>query len=111
MAETYVQVTTTTDSREEAERLSQLVVDNRLAACAQVGGPITSTYWWQGKVETANEWIVFMKTTVALVDELISRVNDEHSYETPEIIATPIIAGNPRYLEWISAETAGRVTH
>lgn len=108
MSEGYLQLTTTTDSREEAEKLSQYVVDNRLAACAQVAGPIRSTYWWKGKVETAEEWIVFMKTTAGLVDELITRVKDEHSYETPEIIATPIVAGNPSYLEWISAETAGR---
>jgi len=110
MAESYVQVATTTDRREEAEKLSRLVVDDRLAACAQVAGPITSTYWWQGKVETAEEWIVFMKTRAGLADQLISRVKAEHSYDTPEIIATPIVAGNLGYLEWISAETARNAT-
>ena len=107
----YVQVTTTTDSREEAEKLSRLVVDHRLAACAQVGGPITSTYRWQGKIETAEEWVVFMKTTAGRADQLITRVRAEHSYDTPEIIATPIVAGNPGYLDWMSAETAGIAAH
>jgi periplasmic divalent cation tolerance protein len=108
MSESYVQVTTTTDSREEAEKLSRFVIDNRLAACAQVAGPITSTYWWQGKVEVAEEWIIFMKTTGSQVDELVTRLQAEHSYDTPEIVATPIIGGNPRYLEWIAAETAAK---
>ena len=105
MNEKYMQVTTTTDSRDEAEKLSRFVVDNRLAACAQIVGPITSTYWWQGKVEVAEEWMIFMKTTAAHVDELVTRVQAEHSYDTPEIVATPIVAGNPGYLEWIANET------
>jgi periplasmic divalent cation tolerance protein len=108
MNESYLQVTTTTDSRDEAEKLSRFVVENRLAACAQVVGPITSTYWWQGKVEAAEEWIIFMKTTAGHVDELVARLQAEHSYDTPEIVATPIVAGNPQYLEWIANETGER---
>lgn len=104
--ESYVQITMTTDSRDEADKLARVAVDNRLAACAQVLSPITSTYWWQGKVETAEEWMILMKTQERRVMELIDRLQAEHSYETPEIIATPITAGNPAYLAWIEAETA-----
>ncbi len=104
--ESYVQITMTTDSRDEADKLARVAVDNRLAACAQVLSPIWSTYWWQGKIETAEEWMILMKTQERRVMELIDRLRVEHSYETPEIIATPITAGNPAYLAWIEAETA-----
>jgi periplasmic divalent cation tolerance protein len=105
MAEDYLQVTTTTDSRDEADRLARLAVEGRLAACAQVLSPISSTYWWQGQVETAEEWMVLVKTTRERVQELISRIVAEHSYDTPEVIATPIVSGNPAYLDWIATET------
>jgi periplasmic divalent cation tolerance protein len=100
------QVLTTTDSQEEAARLGRLAVERRLAACAQVAGPVTSTYWWQGALETATEWHVWLKTTRARLDSLIALIRSEHTYDVPEIIATPIVAGNPAYLEWIAAETA-----
>jgi periplasmic divalent cation tolerance protein len=99
-------VLTTTDSREEAGRLGRLAVDARLAACAQVAGPVASTYRWQGAVETATEWQVWLKTTAARLDSLVELIRTEHTYDVPEIIASPITAGNPRYLEWIAAETA-----
>jgi periplasmic divalent cation tolerance protein len=102
-------VLTTTDSREEADRLGRLAVGRRLAACAQVVGPVTSTYWWQGAIETATEWHVWLKTTGARLDSLIALIRSEHTYEVPEIIATPIVAGNPAYLEWIATETANPV--
>jgi periplasmic divalent cation tolerance protein len=98
-------VLTTTDSRDEADRLGRLAVDARLAACAQVQGPVTSTYHWQGAVETATEWHVWLKTTQARLDSLIELIRANHSYDVPEIIASPITAGNPAYLDWIEAET------
>ena len=99
-------VLTTTDSREEADRLGRLAVDARLAACAQVAGPVTSTYRWKGAVETATEWQVWMKTTGSQVGALIDLIRSNHSYDVPEIIASPITAGNPAYLEWIAEETS-----
>jgi periplasmic divalent cation tolerance protein len=100
-----LQVVTTTDSREEADRLARSAVERRLAACAQVVGPVTSTYWWQGAVETASEWQCVLKTTAARFDELRAQLEREHTYETPEIVATPIVAGGAAYLEWIERET------
>ena len=101
----WVQVATTTGSREEADRLTRSAVERRLAACAQVAGPITSTYWWNGAVETASEWQCLLKTTAARLDELRAHLESEHSYETPEIIATPIVGGSAAYLAWIERET------
>ncbi|MQY02600.1 divalent-cation tolerance protein CutA [Actinomadura macrotermitis] len=109
MAPAYVQVTTTTDSRSEAAALAKAAVSERLAACAQLVGPIASTYWWEGEIESAEEWMVLFKTTVARFDELASLITENHSYDTPEIIATPVVAGSLDYLTWISeqADAAG----
>lgn len=100
-----VQVITTVDSRSKADELARLAVERRLAACAQVTGPIDSTYWWNGAVDTASEWQVLYKTTAARTEALIAMVRSEHPYETPEVIATPIVGGNPAYLDWVRAET------
>jgi periplasmic divalent cation tolerance protein len=108
MADSYLQVTTTTDSEAEAQSLATVAVENRLAACAQVLSPIRSVYWWEGKVESAQEWMVLLKTTAARVDQLIQRLRSEHSYDTPEIVAVPIVAGHPAYLGWIAEETRER---
>jgi periplasmic divalent cation tolerance protein len=105
MADSYLQVTTTTDSEAEAQSLATIAVENRLAACAQVLSPIRSVYWWEGKMESAQEWVVLLKTTAARVDQLIQRLRSEHSYDTPEIVAVPIVAGHPAYLKWIAEET------
>ncbi|MFC4906736.1 divalent-cation tolerance protein CutA [Actinomadura gamaensis] len=105
MADAYVQVTTTTDSRAEAAELARSAVSDRLAACAQLVGPIASTYWWEGRIESAEEWMVVFKTTVDRFDELASLITDEHSYDTPEIIATPVVAGSLDYLTWVAEQT------
>ncbi|KAB2345505.1 divalent-cation tolerance protein CutA [Actinomadura rudentiformis] len=105
MAQAYVQVTTTTDSRAEAAELAKSAVADRLAACAQLVGPIASTYWWEGEIEHAEEWMVVFKTTADRFDELASLITDGHSYDTPEIIATPVVAGSMDYLAWVSEQT------
>lgn len=106
MVEGYVQVTTTTDSQEEARRLGRTAVEARLAACGQVFGPISSTYWWKGAIETAEEWVCLMKTTMEQADPLIAHIKQEHSYETPDITAIPISNGSADYLAWIRKETS-----
>lgn len=105
MAQAYMQVTTTTDERAEATELAASAVAERLAACAQVLGPIASTYWWEGEIETAEEWMVMFKTTADRFEELAGLINEQHSYETPEIIATPVVAGSADYLGWVSEQT------
>jgi periplasmic divalent cation tolerance protein len=103
----HFQVTTTTATEEEARQIARGAVEQRLAACAQVLGPISSTYWWQGTIETAAEWLCLLKTTGARFEAVVAHIRAEHSYDTPEITATPITRGSPDYLAWISAETEG----
>ncbi|MEN6488767.1 MAG: divalent-cation tolerance protein CutA [Smithella sp.] len=101
----YIQVTTTTETREEAQKIARCLVEQKLAACAQIAGPITSTYRWKGKVETAEEWLCLIKTQESLYSELEKTIIGLHSYETPEIIAVPIIKGSREYLSWLKNET------
>lgn len=100
-----VQVTVTAASQEEAERLAEDAVARRLAACAQVQGPIASTYRWEGRIEHAAEWYCHLKTTRARAAAIAARVRELHSYRNPEIIALPIVEGSAEYLRWIASET------
>lgn len=99
-----IQVTTTTASQEDARRLGRAMVEKRLAACAQVLGPVTSAYWWQGKLEEATEWLCILKTRQALFESLEKEIRRAHTYEVPEIVAVPITDGGRDYLEWIREE-------
>lgn len=106
----WLTVLTTTDSEEKARTLARGAVDARLAACAQIPAPVTSVYRWQGAVETGEEWQVLFKTTAERYDELEAHLLAAHDYETPEIIATPVVRGSDRYLAWVSSETAPDAT-
>jgi periplasmic divalent cation tolerance protein len=104
----YLQVQTTTDSRTEAMELARLAVELRLAACAQVVGPMTTTYWWDQGIERAEEWMIILKLPGDRYDELTALLTERHSYDEPEIVATPIITGSESYLNWIMDETRPR---
>jgi periplasmic divalent cation tolerance protein len=104
----YLQVQTTTDSRTEAMELARAAVEARLAACAQVAGPVTSTYWWDEDVERAEEWLIMLKLPADTYEQLVALLTERHSYDEPEIIATPIVAGSETYLTWIRDETRPR---
>ncbi|MGW0733781.1 divalent-cation tolerance protein CutA [Streptomyces sp. NPDC002851] len=99
-------VLTTTDAAEKAEALARGAVDARLAACAQISGPVTSVYRWAGAIETDQEWQVLLKTTEARFPELERWLTEAHDYDTPEIIATPVVRGSAAYLDWVREETA-----
>lgn len=101
----YLQVQTTTDSRAEAVELARAAVEARLAACAQVCGPIASAYWWEGSVERAEEWLLLLKLPAGGYQALADFITERHSYDEPEIVAVPIVAGSPSYLSWIEEET------
>lgn len=103
----YIEVHSTIDSKEQADKICAAVVEARLAACAQVSGPIRSTYWWQGKIERADEFFLMMKTTSDRFDEVARVIRENHSYEVPDIVAVPLVDGVADYLRWISAETRG----
>ncbi|WP_327323471.1 divalent-cation tolerance protein CutA [Streptomyces sp. NBC_01210] len=102
---TALTVLTTTDSAEKAEALARGAVESRLAACAQISAPVTSVYHWKNAIETAEEWQVLFKTTEACYAALEAHLTAAHDYETPEIIATPVVRGGAGYLAWIDAET------
>ena len=101
----YLQVQTTTDSRAEAMELGHLAVAARLAACAHVTGPVASSYWWEDGLERAEEWLLVLKLPAHRYDALAEFIAERHSYDEPEIVATPIVAGSPAYLGWIDEET------
>jgi periplasmic divalent cation tolerance protein len=105
---THAVVTTTVDSQAAADALARAVVEARAAACAQVVGPITSTYWWDGEVTTGQEWQVVCKTTADAVDRLTEVIRARHTYEVPEIVAVPVTGGNQDYLRWVTDETRPR---
>jgi len=102
----YVQVLTTVGSEGEAGRIAALLVERRLAACVQVVGPIVSRYRWEGEIEEEREWQCLAKTTGAAYEAVEAAIRQVHSYEEPEIIATPIVAGSAGYLAWIDENVA-----
>jgi len=99
-----IQVFTTTPSEEEAARIAGMLVEERLAACVQVLGPITSTYRWQGAIETSREWLCTAKTTKGLYPEVEQAIRRAHSYQVPEILSVEVAAGSADYLGWLAGE-------
>lgn len=97
----FVQVLTAVGSAEEAERISTALVERRLAACVQTVGPLRSRYRWQGAVEVAEEWHCLAKTARRRYPEVEAAIRELHSYEEPEIVAVPIVAGSAGYLAWL----------
>jgi len=97
----YLQITTTTRTKKEAQEISRVLVEKHLAACVQVLGPITSTYRWKGKIEVAKEWLCLIKSKKNLFRKVEKTIKEIHSYEVPEIIATPVIGGSKDYLAWL----------
>ncbi len=89
----------------EAERIAEVLVDERLAACVNILGGVRSVYRWQDAVERADEIAMIAKTKQVLFEPLAARVRALHSYDTPAIVAWPIVAGDSAYLDWIAAET------
>jgi periplasmic divalent cation tolerance protein len=102
------QVTTTLPDRVSADRLAETLVAERLAACAQVFGPVSSTYRWEGRVQHSEEWYCTLKTTDQRLLALQKRVRELHPYQTPELIVLPISGGDAQYLDWVRTEVSWR---
>lgn len=102
----HVQVVTAAGSIEEADAIAAALLEARLAACVQILGPVRSRYRWQGGVESAEEWLCVAKTTAPAADAAVAAIARVHSYDTPEITVTPIVAGARSYLDWIDAEVS-----
>ncbi len=105
MSDEFIQVFTTTGTQEEARKIAAALVDQRLAGCVQIAGPIQSVYRWQGKMETATEWQCWIKTRRDCFDQVEQAICKLHSYDVPEILAVPIVAVSGAYLKWLREQT------
>jgi periplasmic divalent cation tolerance protein len=94
-------VLSTAGSQEEARKIAHALVDRRLAACVNIVPGVESVYRWQGKVETAGEWLLVMKTTAAAFSALRQALRELHSYDMPECMLLPVDDGDAAYLGWI----------
>ncbi len=99
-------VLSTCGSAQEAERIAHHLLDLHLAACLNVVPRVRSFYRWKGAIENAEEWLLIIKTTRPLFDRVRAVLEEGHSYELPEILALPVVAGSPTYLEWLDKELA-----
>ncbi|MFQ5600355.1 MAG: divalent-cation tolerance protein CutA [Candidatus Krumholzibacteriia bacterium] len=100
-----VQVLVAVPSTRVATRIATALLKQRLCACAQTFGPITSRYHWKGKIDSAREWLLLLKTPPAHVEALEREVVRLHPYDVPEILALPVQGGYPPYLDWLRRET------
>ncbi|HXO38895.1 MAG TPA: divalent-cation tolerance protein CutA [Candidatus Acidoferrum sp.] len=99
-------VLTTAGSQEEARMIAHALVEHRLAACVNILPQVGSIYRWQGKIETAEEWLLLIKTQAELFDRVCDAVKELHSYDLPECVMLEVTAGSQEYLDWIAENTA-----
>jgi periplasmic divalent cation tolerance protein len=101
MTADYVVVFATAESEEQGKRIAEVLLEKKLIACANIVKDVDSHYWWKGRVEHSAELILVMKSRGELLEEIVKVVKENHSYEVPEVVALPIVGGNPDYLRWI----------
>ena len=97
----YIIVLVTTASKQETEKIVKHLINDRLIACANIIGPVTSYFQWEEKIDRAEEYLAIMKSRKDLFDRLTEAVKILHSYKVPEILALPIIEGSRTYLDWL----------
>jgi periplasmic divalent cation tolerance protein len=94
----------TTATAEEAQRISRVLLEQKKVACVNILPRVNSLFWWQGKLDSAEESLLIVKTKASQLSEIVPLVKELHSYDIPELIALPIIGGNQDYLEWMEKE-------
>ncbi len=102
---THVEIRFTVDDPARADAIVGSLLAERIIACGQRVGPIVSRYWWSGSIERTDEWLVLLKTRSELATRVIDMIVERHPYDTPEVVALPIVAGHAGYLEWIDDVT------
>jgi len=100
----YVVLFITASNGEEANKIAEVLLNQRKVACVNIVPRVSSLFWWQEKLDSAQESLLVVKTKASLLPEIINLVKGVHRYEVPEIIALPIVGGNQDYLEWIGKE-------
>jgi periplasmic divalent cation tolerance protein len=95
-------------SEEEARKVAKALVETRVAACVNILPGIQSVYHWKGEIQEDAEWMLLIKSTRALFDNLVVELRKIHSYQVPEVLAIPVIAGDQDYLDWMDREIAGK---
>ena len=100
----YTVLFITTANAEEAQRISSTLLNQKKAACVNIVPKVSSLFWWQDKLDSAQESLLIVKTKTSLLNEIVTLVREIHSYDVPEIIALPIVGGNQDYLDWIGKE-------
>jgi periplasmic divalent cation tolerance protein len=97
----YTVLFITSDSAEEARQIAKVLLEQKKAACVNIVPGVDSLFWWEGKLDSARENLLVVKTKTSLLPEIVKLVKETHSYDVPEIIALPIVGGNQEYLDWI----------
>ncbi|MCF8054816.1 MAG: divalent-cation tolerance protein CutA [Deltaproteobacteria bacterium] len=97
-------IMTTTADKEQAQEIARILVENRLAACVQICGPMESYYFWQGEMKEATEWLCLIKTRKGMWDRVAACLRQHHPYQVPEIIAVPISNCDQDYLQWLKRQ-------
>jgi periplasmic divalent cation tolerance protein len=99
----YYTALVTVEDQEQAEHIANILLEEKLAACVNIIGGVTSFYWWEDKIVNDKEVMLIIKTNELVVEEMIDLVKAEHEYDIPEIIVLPIEKGNEDYLEWLDS--------
>lgn len=104
-ADKHIVVFITSETQSQGREIADALLAGKLAACVNIVPQVQSKFWWQGKIDSADESLLIVKTRTDLLDKVIASVKSKHSYTVPEIIALPIIGGNKDYLDWIDETT------
>jgi periplasmic divalent cation tolerance protein len=104
----FIIILITTKDKKEAAKIARGLLEAKLIACANIVGGVQSLFWWQGKIDSSKEVYLILKTKKILFKKVAAKVKSLHSYQTPEIIALPIIAGSKDYLQWLDSSTLNR---
>ncbi len=100
----YIILFITASNSQEAHKIAGALLEQRKAACVNIVPGVSSLFWWQDKLDSAQESLIIVKTKASVLNEVVRLVREIHSYDVPEIIALPIVGGNQDYLEWIGKE-------
>ena len=104
-SDAYAAFYVTVPNRELGVKIAESLLTAKLCACVNLIPQVESMYWWEGKVETDKELLLMIKSKRALLDQITSLVKENHEYDTPEVIAVPIVGGSTEYLKWIEENT------